>query len=233
MPRGDRYALLAFTLGQRLDGVVNQVDEDASYLLGVEQSAGEFAREQNVEPHAFESVFVERDGLTHDLIQVRGFESRVRQTREARELVNHRLEARDLAADGRGALLDHARDSLLLLPNAFAFDARGLSRNCRPLVFHVSASEVACDALGGELDGRERVLYLVRETARDLAPGGCALRGEEFRQIFDDEDDSAALGVRARGERRRRQSHGDDAAAIISVEPAVRVADSIRVDARL
>ena len=105
----------------------------------------------------------------------------MRQTREARELVNHRLEARDLAADGRRALLDHARDSLLLLRNAFAFAARVLSRNRGLFVFHLSASEVARDALCGELYGRERILYLVRETARDLAPSGCALRGEEFR----------------------------------------------------
>ena len=78
-------------LGHRFERVVNQVDEDAAHLLRVEHCGGQRAREMHVKPHAFEPVFVERDGLADDLVQVRRFEARVRQTGEARELVNHRL----------------------------------------------------------------------------------------------------------------------------------------------
>src|SRR5205085_6636608 len=52
-------------------------------------------------------------------------------------------------------------------------------------------AKVAGDAFGGELDRRERVLDLVRHAARDFAPCGRTLGGEQLGQVLDDEGDAA------------------------------------------
>src|ERR1700694_2523867 len=44
---------------------------------------------------------------------------------------------------------------------------------------------IALRARGGQLDRRERVLDLVREAARDFAPGGVALRLDEVRDVVE------------------------------------------------
>ena len=44
------------------------------------------------------------------------------------------------------------------------------------------------DLLGGEGDGRERVLDLVGDAAGDFFPGGLLLRAEELGGVFEDED---------------------------------------------
>ena len=52
----------------------------------------------------------------------------------------------------------------------------------------LEAADVALDELGVEGDGRERVLDLVSDAARDLFPGGLFLRAEELGDVFEDED---------------------------------------------
>jgi hypothetical protein len=60
-------------------------------------------------------------------------------------------------------------------------------------------------ALRGELDRGQRILDLVREPARDLAPGGGALRGDEPRDVVEHDNVAAARGFRQR--RPAQQQH--------------------------
>ena len=78
-------------------------------------------------------------------------------------------------------------------------------------------AKVAGDAFGGELDRRERVLDLVRHAARDFAPCGRTLGGEQLGQVFDDEDDAARRRCRW-AERGRGQ--GDGQACAVRVRGA-------------
>ena len=89
----------------------------------------------------------------------------------------------------RGELVDegaHRFDGAEDDVAAFADDAGGVGRG---------AIDVAADVLGGEGDGRERVPNLVRDALRDFFPGGLALRAEEVGDVFEDEDEAAALTV--------------------------------------
>ena len=45
--------------------------------------------------------------------------------------------------------------------------------------------ELDLQALGGELDRRERVLDLVREAPRDFGPGGVALRLDQLGDVVE------------------------------------------------
>ena len=52
---------------------------------------------------------------------------------------------------------------------------------------------MTADAFRGERDRSQRVLDLVRDAARDLAPGGLLLRGQQVRQILKDDDVSQSF----------------------------------------
>ena len=66
-----------------------------------------------------------------------------------------------------------------------------------------SRGEAAAQALGGELDGGERVLDLVGDALGDLAPGGEALGLEELGEVVEGEHHAhvAAVGAAQRGGR--------------------------------
>ena len=55
------------------------------------------------------------------------------------------------------------------------------------------AAILALQALGRELDRRERVLDLMRDAARDVGPGGIALGGDEIGDVV--EGQHVAVGV--------------------------------------
>ena len=84
--------------------------------------------------------------------------------RELRELVDQALQRFDLADDRARALLDQ-----------------------RPRAGR-RIGEVTLEPLGRELDRRQRVLDLVREPARDLAPCGDLLRADERRHVVQHEN---------------------------------------------
>ena len=86
-----------------------------------------------------------------------GFGVKLGMRGESRELVDQAAEPFDLADDGRGALLEEA-----------------------PVVGE-PAAQAPPQALGGELDRRERVLDLVGDPLGDLPPGGEPLGGEQLR----------------------------------------------------
>ena len=89
-----------------------------------------------------------------------------RHAREGRELVHQRLQLVDLLDDGARALVED-----------------------RAVVAELRAVAPA-QALRRELDRRERVLDLVRDPARDLAPRLHALDAQEMRDVLEEEHDA-------------------------------------------
>ena len=73
----------------------------------------------------------------------------------------------------------------------------------------------APDAFGGQTDGRERVLDLVCEAARHLAPGGVALRLQQLGDVVEDDDDATGEGIVHRSRRARAVQ---DAADVFAAE---------------
>ena len=93
--------------------------------------------------------------------------------RERRELVHHPADVTDLADDGLRALFEDlgiGRDLLLVL---------------------------APQAFGRELDGRQRVLDLMRDAPRDIGPGRGALRGNQVGDVVKGHDVARLLLARA------------------------------------
>ena len=66
----------------------------------------------------------------------------------------------------------------------------------QPRVLGVEAGEqLAPQLLGRQLDRRQRILDLVRQAARHLAPGGVALRVEQRRDVVEHDHQAAALAL--------------------------------------
>ena len=66
--------------------------------------------------------------------------------------------------------------------------------------------EMAAQPLGAELDRRERVLDLVRQPTRDLAPGRDPLRTNQRRDVIEDHDHAigrAVVAAQRRGHHRQ------------------------------
>src|SRR5205085_7223905 len=87
---------------------------------------------------------------------------------KARELVDHASDVIDLPHDGVRALIED------------------------DLVLGDDLAEFAANALGGELNRRQRVLYLVRDAARDVPPRRGPLCGNEFRDVVQRDDIAVA-----------------------------------------
>ena len=82
----------------------------------------------------------------------------LRRARVFAERVDHLLHRLDLLHDRVRRAVEHLR-----------------------ILLRSSLQELAAHALGRELDRRQRILDLVREPARDLAPGRIALRLQHAR----------------------------------------------------
>ena len=54
----------------------------------------------------------------------------------------------------------------------------------------ISLREAALQPLGRELDRRQRVLDLVRDAARDIGPGGLALRRLQLGDVVEGDDEA-------------------------------------------
>ena len=149
------------------------------------------------------SAVVERQRLRQRGVQVGGRRARRRHPRELRELVDECLERLDLADDGRRALLDQR------------------ARRCG------SRAELPAHALGAELNRRQRVLDLVRQTPRDVAPRRHALRPDERRHVVEDEHRAAGAAVvrsKSASRPRRGAARGRRAGARLPAPPADRAA---------
>ena len=133
-----------------------------------------------------EQAVVERQGLDQHGVERGRHRPRRRHPRELRELVDQALERLDLADDRRRALADQ----------------RGVRR--------VGVAELALQPLGRQLDRRQRVLDLVRQPARHLAPRRHLLGADERRDVV--EHDHRALEAAGAVEPRRRHRQGHLAA---------------------
>ena len=142
--------------------------------LGEQPSVGQrhhrLVRKVELESDLGPAHLEQEHGLAHDLAHVVPLHHRLRHAGEGRELVDHAADIRHLADDGVGALVEH----LAILGDGVA-------------VF-------AADALGRELDRRQRILDLVRDAPRDVGPGGAALRADQLGHVV--EGDDMALRIR-------------------------------------
>jgi hypothetical protein len=98
-------------------------------------------------------------------VEVNGGQFGCRHARVVAEIVDHALHRLHLGDDGLRRTVEH---------------------------LGVGAAQVIgklhLQALGGELDRRQRVLDLVRQAPRHFAPGGTALGGDQPRHVVEDDD---------------------------------------------
>ena len=113
-------------------------------------------------------------------VQIRRRRPRRGHPRELRELVDERLERLDFPDDRRRAFLD---------------ERAGGGRRRRELPAH---------SLGAQLNRGQRILDLVRQAARHVAPRRHPLRPDERRHIVEHENRAANAAVVAQERRRRR-----------------------------
>ena len=125
-----------------------------------------------------------------------GLHLRLRHAGEGRELVDHAADVADLADDRVGALVE----DLAVLGDHLAV--------------------AALDALGRELDRRQRVLDLVRDAPRHVRPGRRALRLHEVGDVVDRDDIGLVLGRRRRSSTRHLHVEGALRAGAVEGRPA-------------
>ena len=90
----------------RFDRVVDQVDDDAADLFGIQPDERKARRKALLDADIAEDAVVERDRVRDELGEVGRDRSRRRHPRELRKFVHQSLERFDLADDGLRALVD-------------------------------------------------------------------------------------------------------------------------------
>src|SRR5690606_15299945 len=105
--------------------------------------------------------------LAQNLVYIDQLHRGRRHARKGRELIHHAANIADLPDDGLRALLEDFR-----VGGDF------------PAIF-------PAQALCRKLDRRERVLDLMRDTARHIRPGGRSLRAHEFSDVIKGENETA------------------------------------------
>ncbi len=105
--------------------------------------------------------------------EIVALDARLRHAREGREFVHHALDVVDLAHDRVGALVENIA------------------------VLRDEAAVFALQPLGRKLDRRQRISDFMRDAARDVGPGGGALRGDEIGDVVE-RDDIALVGAASR-----------------------------------
>src|SRR5882724_13423553 len=101
----------------------------------------------------------------HDALPIQAFELRRGSAGVVAEVVHHVLHGGHLRDDGFRGVVERPRG----LAGKFV-------------------AELRLQAFRGELDRCERILDLVSESAGDLAPGGCALRRNQLRDVVEYHD---------------------------------------------
>src|SRR6266581_2859264 len=125
--------------------------------------------------NASSGLFVQGKYLRDESVQIQSAQLRRRRAGIVAEIIHHVLHGGDLRDDGLRGVVERAR------------------RLDRKFV-----AEFRLQPLRRELDRRERVLDLVSEPARDLAPGRRALRRDQLRDVVEYHDVATAtrLGQR-------------------------------------
>ncbi|VBC39576.1 Uncharacterised protein [Burkholderia pseudomallei] len=125
---------------------------------------------------------VKRQYFAHQIVQLQVDEHRGRRARVIAKIVDHALHRGHLIDDRRRTALEHVGVGL------------------RELV-----GKLHLQALGRELDRRERILDLVREPPRDLAPRDRTLRGDHIGDVVEHDDVAGGLRIVGLPGRRRRR----------------------------
>lgn len=175
----DRAALaLALSPGlNRLDAVLDDVGERLPNLPPVADKLGRRDVMVELEADAGMRNLVEKQRLADDVDERLAPEYRLGHAREGRELVHHPAQITDLPDDRLGQ-----------------------AREGRVALLHLAAV-APLEAFGGELNGGERILDLVRDAPRDVGPGGAALVGELLGDVVEGDD---GTGGRAGDTHRQR-----------------------------
>ncbi len=158
--------LLRRYLLDRLGGVLDDIGDCLGDQPPVELGAERILLELGLDIDLGMGDLHQEHCLPHRVDDVLAFHHGLGHPGKARELVDHAPDVVDLAHDGVGALLE----DLLVL---------GLGD---------VLAELAADAFGRELDRRQRVLDLVGDAARDVAPGRGALRRDQLGDVVERDD---------------------------------------------
>ena len=169
-----RLSGLALGRLDRLGGVLDDVAERLAHQPAVEGSHQRLGAEIALEGDVGAADLDQERGFAQRLAQIHHLHVRLRHARKGRELVDHAADIRDLADDRVGALVEH----LAVLGDHLAV--------------------AAADALGRQLDRRQRVLDLMGDAARHVGPGRGALRLHEIGDVVDGDDIGILLGTRPR-----------------------------------
>ena len=173
---------------ERLDRVGEQVVQHLAQPALVGQDGGERRIQRDLEAHApaHHLRAIEVGHLGHQPVQPEARHLEARRARVLAERVHHLLHRLDLLHDGLGAAVEELRVLLV--------------HRRQQLVAH---------ALGREADRRERVLDLVRQSARHLAPGGLALGLQHHRDVVEHEHEAGGRLALALAGQRRAGAHQD------------------------
>ena len=176
---GDDVELLDQGFLHGLGGVVHQVHDDALELLAVEIDGRKAGGEAGVNRNAVEAAVKDGEGLGDQFVQVAADRLRGGKAGELGELVDQRFDGFDGLGNGGGAFVENAV---------------GRRRN-------VDAIDLARNALGGEGDGRQRILDFVRHAAGHFVPGGGLLRAQQFAGVLEHDDEAGGQLLFERGDR--------------------------------
>src|SRR3989442_8102231 len=146
------------TSKKRILSVLQQIVDYLPQTVGVTAHQRNVLLEVGWNPGS--GLFVQRQHLSHEPVQIQSAQVAEGGAGIVAEIVPHVLHGGDLCDDGLRGVVERPR------------------RFTRKLV-----AEFRLQSLRGELDRRERILDLVSEPARDLAPGGRALRRDQLRDV--------------------------------------------------
>ncbi len=166
-----RFDLDDAALLHRLDRVVDQVDDDAPDLFRIDRDLRQRVGEPSLDVDSHEDSLVETKDIGQQVVKVRGDRARRRHAGELREFVHQRLQRLDFLDDCARAFRSQRSGRL------------GRRRQVPPQPF------------GGQLNGRERILDLVRESPRDFAPRRDLLRPDQRGDIVEHDDDAVGAPV--------------------------------------
>ncbi len=149
-------------VGHRVERVLHQVVDHLAQLAGVTLDQRQSGLRFEVQPPCLLRAGIQRQHLAGQRIQVDRRQPRGRQPGVVSELVDEPLQRLDLVDDGADRAHQHRLVAALEL-----------------------ALELVLQPLGGQLDRRQRILDLVRQAARDLAPGLAALRRHHLGDVVE------------------------------------------------
>src|SRR5712691_6302679 len=153
--------------------VLQQIVDHLSQTVGVTTHQRNVLLEVRLNPSS--GLFVQSKYLCNEPVQVQSAQLRRGGTGIVAEIIHHILHGSNLRDDGLRGVVEGPRR----LERKFVAE------------FHLQS-------LRRELDRGERILDLVSEPARNLAPGGCALRRDQLRDVVEYHDVTAPTGLRQR-----------------------------------